>query len=314
MSSPDRPPNSHANSRPNSPPHGPLLGILWILLSGLCFVAMTALVKHVGDRIPSTQAAFLRFALGIVFVLPMLRSMLTVGLDRQSLGLVGLRGVVHTGGVILWFFAMTQIPLAEVTAMNYLTPIYLTLGGALFFGERLAARRIAAIGVALVGALIILRPGLREVSPGHLAMLGTSLLLASSFLIAKSLTARMPALAIVGWMSATVTVGLAPLAALNWVPPTWEELAWLFLVATFATAGHYCLTRSFQAAPLAVTQPVTFLQLVWSTTLGVLVFAEPLDGWVIFGGTMIIASVSFIAWREAVLKRRQTPPAEATKL
>lgn len=84
---------------------------------------------------------------------------------------------MHAVAVMLWFFAMTQIPLAEVTAMNYMTPVYVTLGAALFLGEKLAFRRIAAILVALIGVLIILRPGFREVSSGHLAMLGTALTL-----------------------------------------------------------------------------------------------------------------------------------------
>lgn len=116
-------------------------------------------------------------------------------------------------------------------------------------------------------------------------------------------------------LSVTVTIGLAPLAAAVWVTPTAEQLGWIFLVACFATAGHYTMTLAFQAAPITVTQPVTFLQLVWSTLLGAVLFSEPVDGWVIFGGAIIIAAISFITWREAVLKRQYiTPAPPATKL
>ena len=87
------------------------------------------------------------------------------------------RGVVHSLAVILWFFAMARIPIAEVTAMNYLSPVYVSLGAALFLGERLPPRRLAAVIMALIGAIIILRPGIKEIEPGHIAMLGT----ASSF-------------------------------------------------------------------------------------------------------------------------------------
>ena len=82
------------------------------------------------------------------------------------------------------------------------------------------------------------------------------------------------------------------------------QLGWLFLVAVFATIGHLTMTLAFRAAPMTVTQPVTFLQLVWASTLGALVFAEPIDRYVVLGGLVIFASVSFITWREAVLKRR----------
>jgi drug/metabolite transporter (DMT)-like permease len=76
-------------------------------------------------------------------------------------------------------------------------------------------------------------------------------------------------------------------------------------VAVFATSGHYTMTLAFQAAPVAVTQPVIFLQLVWAVLLGAMVFGEPVDIWVVSGGVVIIAAVSFIAWREAVVKRRR---------
>lgn len=293
----------------------PVAGILWMLLTGACFVAVTALVKHLGDAVPAAQSAFLRYLLGLVFLLPMLPSLWRMPLTGRVLGLFSLRGIVHALGVILWFYAMTQIPLAEVTAMNYLSPIYVAIGAALFLGEKMAARRILAILAALVGALIILRPGFREVSPGHLAMLGTAVLFAISYLIAKRMAGEVNAAVVVGMLSITVTIGLAPFAFAVWVPVTLEQLGWLFLVALFATAGHYTMTLAFAAAPMTVTQPVTFLQLVWAVLLGAVVFAEPADGWVMLGGGIIMAAVSFITWREAVVRRREmTPPHMATKV
>ena len=92
------------------------------------------------------------------------------------------------------------------------------------------------------------------------------------------------------------------------------DVMWLALVAVLATLGHFTMTKALSAAPLAVTQPVTFLQLVWATLLGYLVFSEEVDVWVLTGGGVIIASVSFISYREWVLSRKaQTPPAVATK-
>ena len=286
-----------------------------MLLTGALFVAVTAIVKHVGSDIPAPEAAFLRYALGLVFLLPMIRTMLRVGMDRSAMKLFGLRGVAHAIGVMLWFYAMTQIPIAEVTAMGYITPVNVTIAAAIFLGERLAVRRIAAIGFALLGALIILRPGIREVSGGHLAMLANGVLFATSYLVAKIMADRVPASVVVGWLSIIVTIVLAPFAFAVWVWPSWEEIAWLFLVAALATTGHYTMTLALRAAPIAVTQPVTFLQLVWATLLGALVFAEAVDGWVIFGGALIMGSVSFITWREAMLKRRAvTPVVNETKM
>lgn len=282
-----------------------------MLVTGLCFVGVTAVVKHVGSALPSSEAAFLRFVLGLVFLVPVARQLRQVKLSKTALRLVLARGMAHTLGVILWFYAMTRITVAEVTAMNYLNPVYVTLGAALFLGEKLAARRLVAIAAALVGALIILRPGFRELNSGHLAMIFTAMAFGASYLIAKRLTQELSASVVVALLSITVTIGLAPFAWAVWVPPTLGQLAWLMLVAAFATAGHYSMSRAFAAAPVSVTQPVTFLQLVWAVTLGAVVFGEPVDGWVVLGGGIIMAAVSFIAVREAMLKRRAAPPPAA---
>ena len=142
-------------------------------------------------------------------------------------------------------------------------------------------------------------------------MLGTAAFFAASYLIAKRLSDDLSPTVVVGMLSVTVTIGLAPFAAAVWITPTLAQCGWLFLVACFATAGHYTMTLAFRAAPLSVTQPVTFLQLVWSVSIGALFFGEPADHWVITGGGIIMAAVSFITWREARL-RRKTPPAVAT--
>lgn len=284
-----------------------------MLLTGLCFIMVTALVKTMGPRLPPGEAAFLRYAMGLVFLLPSLGALRASHLTRRQWTLFSVRGFCHAGGVILWFYAMVRIPIAEVTAMNYLAPIYVTIGAAVFLGERLAARRIVAVLMGLAGAAIILRPGFREVSDGHLAMLLAAVVFAGSYLTAKVLADEVKPGIVVAMLSVFVTIGLAPFAAADWIAPNARELAFLAGVATFATAGHYTMTLAFAAAPVTVTQPVTFLQLVWATLLGALWFAEPIDIWVILGGFVILGSVTFITWREAMLKRRVTPDAPATK-
>lgn len=291
----------------------PARGIFWMLVTGLCFVAVTALVKALHGRVPAAESAFLRYVLGLVFLIPMWPELRRLKLTRRLVGLFTLRGVAHTVGVALWFYAMSRIPIAEVTALNYLNPVYVTILAVIFLKERLAMRRILAILAALAGALIILRPGFRELDPGHLAMLGTAMLFAVSYLLAKIFSGEVSASVVVAMLSITVTIGLAPLAWMVWVWPSWGDLAILFGVACFATAGHYTMTLAFAAAPVTVTQPVTFLQLVWSVMLGALFFGEPADPYVITGGVLILGAVLFITWREAVLARRVTPAIGETK-
>ena len=293
----------------------PIVGIAWMILTGLLFVGVTAIVKYLGTSIPAAQAAFLRYVLGLILLVPMLKALSRVVLTKELWILFAARGFCHSIGVALWFYAMARIPIADVTAMNYLSPVCVTLGAAFFLGEKLASRRILAVIFALIGALIILRPGFREIGSGHLAMVGAAFVFAGSYLLAKRVSDMVVPSMVVVMLSIFVTIGLAPVAWLVWIPPSSSDIALLFVVAALATLGHYTMTRAFAVAPISVTQPITFLQLVWAVLLGAAIFLEPIDVWVLSGGLVIIISISFISWREAYLKRRHlTPPSPATKV
>lgn len=287
----------------------PVTGILWMVTTGLFFVGVTAMVKTLGPVLPAAEAAFIRYGLGLVLLVPLIPRLRSARLTPRHWRLLGFRAAAHTMGVVLWFYAMARIAIADVTAMNYLSPVYVSIAAALFLGETMHWRRIMAVIAAVLGALIILRPGFREVGMGHLAMLFAAVFFAASYIFAKKVSDELPPAVVLAGLSIGVALGLAPLAVANWVWPDVYMLAMLFGVACLASAGHYTMTLAFRAAPLTVTQPVTFLQLVWAVALGALVFGEPVDPYVLLGGGVILSSVVFLTWREAVLKRRRVIPA-----
>jgi len=282
----------------------PYAGVFWMFVTGVIFIAVTALVKINGTRIPAAEAAFIRYIIGFVFLIPLLHKLHISHITARQWGLFSLRGITHAFGIIGWFYAMAHIPIAEVTSLNYLSPIFVTLGAAVFLGENLALRRIMAVTVALIGALIILRPGFRTLELAHYGMMATSVFFAVSLLLGKHLADRFSPALIVVMLSVFVTLGLAPIAWSVWIPPQMSELVLLGGVAALATTGHYTMALAFRAAPLSATQPVTFLQLVWAVLLGVVFFDEPADIWVVIGGMTIMASVVFIALREAQLEKQ----------
>ncbi len=290
-------------------------GIGWMLLTGILFVCVTGIVRYLGSDMPATEAAFIRYVIGLALVLPLMRPLLRRWPRPDLLRLYVVRGVLHGTAVMLWFYAMARVPIAEVTAIGYTAPIFVTLGAALFLGEKLHLRRIAAVLTGFLGTFIILRPGFEAVSLGQLAQLGAAPLFAASFLLAKRLTNQEDPAIIVGMLSLFCTLTLLPGAILQWRTPSPEELFWLSLTAVFATAGHYTLTRAFSAAPITVTQPISFLQLVWAALLGMVAFGEDLDPYVFAGGGIVVAAATYISHREVLAARRlQTPPAVATKI
>ena len=307
---------SSSSTRPDTKsPGGVLAGVGWMIVTTLLFAAVTGIVRHVGSEIPAAEAAFLRYLFGAILVLPAMAPLLRAPPPSRTLAVFALRGLVHGIGVILWFYAMARIPVAEVTALGYLAPLFVTLGAALVFGEPLHRRRLLAVLAGLVGAMIIVRPGFTEVSLGQLAQIAAAPLFAASYLIAKRLTDDEDPAVIVGMLSLVCTLVLLPGALLHWRAPSLAELGWFALTAVIATAGHYCMTRALRAAPVTVTQPVSFLQLVWATAMGVALFGEPLDPFVLLGGGIVVAAATFIAHREVQLARRHpAPPPPAVKL
>ena len=290
----------------------PLEGALWMMGAGLSFVGVNGIVRYLGTELPAAQSAFIRFGFGLLFLLPALWAMrgkhFAPGVGRMFLG----RGALHVVAVILWFYAMARVPVAEMAAIAFLGPVIVLVIGGLLLGEGLGARRIAAVLVAVLGGLIVLRPGLRELSLGHLSQLGATVFFSMSYIIAKRLSREAPASVIVGVLSVTVTLGLLPLALAQWQPVRLEQLGWLACVAGLATLGHYAMARAFRAAPLAVTQPVTFLQLIWAAMLGALAFGEPVEVWVMAGGGLIILAISANTWAEA--RRDRMAPVAANDL
>ncbi|NPD14042.1 DMT family transporter [Xinfangfangia sp. D13-10-4-6] len=274
-----------------------------MLISGVALVGVNGAVKYVGTSLPAPQAAFIRFAVSLPLFALMIGPILRAHYSPAVWRLFGLRGIFHVGGVILWFYAMARIPVAEVSAIGFLNPVIVLVLGGILLGEGLSFRRIMVAILAFGGALIVLRPGLREIAMGHWAQLGAAFLFAGGYICAKRLSASVPAGVIVAMMTFSSALGLLPLALLDWQPVALWQMLTLTVGAGCATLGHYAMTRAFAAAPLAVTQPVSFLQILWSALMGAVLFHEGIDPWVILGGAVIIAAISFNIRAEAQARR-----------
>ena len=136
-----------------------LIGIGWMLVTGLCFVAVNGIVRGLEGALPAPQAAFIRFLFGTAFMLPVLLPVLRRGFGRQLWAGFALRGALHVLGVVAWFYAMSRITVAEVTAIGFLNPIMVTIGAALFLGEKVGWKRYGAIIAGFLGVLLIVKPG-----------------------------------------------------------------------------------------------------------------------------------------------------------
>ena len=279
-----------------------LLAIFFMVLTGACMVAVMVNLRYLDGSLPSVQVAFIRYLFGLAIIFPFAVQELKLRNLKIPIIKHGIRGTLHGFGVVLWFYSVSQITLSQVTAISYLTPIFTTIGAIIVFKERLSKQRFLAILTAIIGAILILRPGLEVISAGKWAQLFSTLLFAASYLITKNLTKTEGTFLIVFMLNLFATLTLLPFALLIWISPSVIDLGLLLTIAILASFGHYFVTKAVALAPLSVTQPVIFLQLIWSTLIGLLIFGEPIDLLIIIGGGFIVLAITQIAYSEKQTK------------
>ena len=275
-------------------------GMVWMVLGGLLFSFLNAIARDLTLHLDVYQSQFLRYLFGLLFILPWVwrdgwRAYMPVNMVGQFW-----RGGVHTLGLILWFTALPKIPLADMTAIGFTGPIFIMLGAAWFLGEPMRKDRWIAAIVGFAGVLVVVLPKMSgEGGWFNLVMLASSPVFAASFLITKALTRYEKAGVIVLWQALTVTVLSLPMALPNWQAPTLMQ--WIGFAATgvLGTLAHYCLTRAFGLADISATQSLRFLDLVWASLLGWLVFGDVPSQWTWAGALVILGATVWIARRES---------------
>jgi drug/metabolite transporter (DMT)-like permease len=272
-----------------------VVGLSWVVLAGVNFVGFVVLIKYVGSELPPVQAAFIRYLFGFVVLLPLFIRNGTHIFDTKHIHLHGLRGFIQALAVMLWFYAVTKLPIAEVTALGFVSPIFVVFGAVFFLRERMNKARIAAVVLGLVGVFVILRPGFSVINSGSVAMLLAAPLFAASKVLTKYLVKHDSGATIVVYLSVFAALTMAIPAISVWTQPSGLNLLLLAGTALFATMAHLCMARGLALIDVTVSQPVDFLQLVWSTLIGIMLFSETPVVWIWIGGGIVVVSASYIA-------------------
>ena len=271
-----------------------LHAIFWMVITTILFAIVTGMVRHLGTDLPAPVAAFVRYVASTIFFLPLIFKMFVTQADREKNKIHFARGICHGLGVIGWFFAMATIPVSEVTVIGYMTPVFVTIAAFFFLGERLSKKLILALAVGFTGMFVIVNPSGTGIEIGQLTMIIATIFFAGSYILAKQLSSSNSIIEVLTGLNSIVTLVLAPFAIFFWQTPSLYETLWLSLVAFFATCGHYTMTLAFKLAPISVTQPANYLQLVWATLIGFIFFGELIDIWFVLGSTLIILSTAYI--------------------
>ena len=263
---------------------------LWMIGAVLSFSTMAVAGRAVFEELDVYQLMFYRSSISLPLILVF--SAFSKGGLRQfrtrRIGLHIARNLSHLVGQFGWFFALAVIPLAQLFALEFTTPLWVTALAPLLLGESLTRMRLAAVALGFMGVLVVLRPGLADVSLGSIIMLIGAVGFAGSLMATKRMTVTEKPLTIIFYMTLIQTpVGLLlAINDLHW--PTPVTGLWLILVAILGFTAHFCIIRAFSLADAIVVSPMDFLRLPIIAAVGVLIYGEALELWVFVGGALVL--------------------------
>ncbi len=263
--------------------------------AALAFSLMTVCVKHLGGRLPVAEVVLIRSLISLVITLTML-SRLGVSPWGQQKGLLLVRGMLGTGALLMFFQAISTLPLAAATLLQYTYPTLTTLSAWALLGEPIRKRISLAVLLGLFGVLLVVQPEWAGQSmvglPPLAAMigLGGALLTALAYVSVRQLSVREHPLVIVFYFPLVSVPATLPFLMNQWVMPTGSDWMWLLGVGLLTQLGQVWLTEGLAALPAARATSINYVQVVFATLWGVLIFAEPVTVTVIIGAICVLGA------------------------
>jgi drug/metabolite transporter (DMT)-like permease len=285
-------------------------GAVFMMVSMAGFSLNDALIKSVSDDLPLFQAVFLRgvFATALIGGLAWGQGALAFRPGRRDRRLIGQRVFAEIGGTVCFLTALFNMPIANATAILQSVPLAVTLGAALFLGERVGWRRYLAIGVGFLGVLITVRPGSDRFTVYSLWALATIVFIVLRDLSTRSLTPDAPASFVVFVTSLVMTAaaGLAA-AATEWRGFDAGHVLTLAASGGCLLIGYVFGVMTMRIGEIGFTQPFRYTLILWAILLGILMFGEWPDLWMLLGSAIVIATGLFTFHRERRLGVRRAP-------
>ncbi len=289
----------------------PLRGILLKIASVCVFVAMSSLIKATAGHVPSGQAVFFRsfFAIPVIVIWLAMRRELHLGVRTSNpLGHFW-RGLIGTISMGLGFAGLGLLPLPEVTAIGYASPLLVVIFAAMFLNEKVGAYRLGAVALGMAGVLIVLSPRLtigtstadaRE-ALGAMLVLGAAFFASLAQVFVRKLVATESTATIVFWFSVTASALSTITIFWGWVIPAPREAIFLIIAGLLGGVGQILLTSSYRLADASVIAPFEYTSMILAIGVGFFVFGEVPTPVMLIGAAIIISAGVIIILREHYL-------------
>jgi len=279
---------------------GETRGALGMVTAMLLFICMDSIAKHLGETVQPMQVVWARYVGQTLLLFAIFLPSLPQRMRTAAPGLQILRSVLVFGATSMFFTALTMMELAEATALMEVAPLLITVFAALILRERVGPRRWTAVAIGLVGALVIIRPGLDVFQTAAILPL-----MAATCLAAFQIATRLMGAADSIWTTMLYTTLFGSVAStivmlFLWETPPIEALPFMAVMGVFGFGGHLCLVWALGQAPASVLAPFNYSQLVWSVLIGYVVFMETPDTMTLLGAGIIVGAGLYVWHRERV--------------
>lgn len=273
-------------------------GIYWMLITMFLFVSMDTVAKYLTESYTVSQVVWARYVFHVALLFLLLGPRLPATLKTKRLGLQLARSLLLLLTTFFFFTGLSYMPMVDASVIMFVGPIVLTVLAALMLGERVRMRRWLSVLVGFAGALIVIRPGTSMMQPAAIFPFAAACCYALYQIATRKLSGSDPPMTTLAY---TALVGAAltlPVAPFFWTWPDANGWLLMVLVGLIGGLGHFCLIKSLDCAPAAVVAPFGYTSIIWSTSLGFIVFGDLPDPWTLTGGAIIISSGIYIIHRE----------------
>ncbi|MDA1323593.1 MAG: DMT family transporter [Proteobacteria bacterium] len=272
-------------------------GAFWMLISGTCYVASASLMRQLGDAYSPYELTFIRAIVAVVVLAPIFLRHTRARLWPERPVAVLMTGILSYLGILFWLVAASSMPLGDFFALQFITPLFSIAFAILFLRERADMASWAATLVGFAGVLIVLRPGMIEISLGAVAALSSSFFYASVNTVIKSLSRTLSATTIVFYANVWLVPISLPMAVIEWKTPLLTDLPLILGVGFLSTLGYVLVARGISLAPARVVQPVNFMRMPIGAVFGWVLFSEFPDLWTWIGAVVIFCATTYAVGR-----------------
>ena len=277
--------------------------IILALVASVSGVTMNVLLKISLDDVNVYTAGFLRFFFGFILISPFILYYQFQNFKTPNLKIHLTRGILNIPMMLLGFSALKFIPLEQIKAITFVSPIIVVILSVIFLKEKIYLIRIVALIIGLIGVLVILRPGIVSINVGAYMVLCSCSIWSVVVIITKFAARVDSPFTILSYQYTIVTLLSFPIALYFWQSPSKETIYYLICAGIAGTIVHLCINTAYKLTDLSVLQPVNFSRLLIASLFGFLIFDEIPDIWTIIGGLIIFSSILIITYRENYLKK-----------